>query len=309
MDSPKQARNGPSGEAQRKSAYISAPSCVDTFPIRKALEAKGVYPFSPDELDLPGRSLTQILHEAIRRADLVVAVVDPTPASSFVFFEVGFAQALEKPTLLLLMAGASPSTWVSSGIPYVRFDPVQFTGLDLALAQVLAAPHHGSKSPPSQAKHTHPLGNRADELLRELRARADSIREVELEEIVARAIRESGATSVSQDGPGDRHIDLAVWSEDLSPWVGNPLAVEFRRDIRNGADLNAVVGQFMRSMASADMPWGLLIYLRSPIDVNNAVAVPNVVAISAEGLLESLRTTGFGQLVRRLRNQRVHGGS
>jgi nucleoside 2-deoxyribosyltransferase len=53
-------------------------------------------------LDLPGQTIVQIVREVMRRADLVVAVVDRTPDSGFVFYEIGFAQALEKPTFALL---------------------------------------------------------------------------------------------------------------------------------------------------------------------------------------------------------------
>jgi hypothetical protein len=44
------------------------------------------------------------------------------------------------------------------------------------------------------------------------------------------------------------------------------------------------------------------------IDVANAIAVPNILSISAENFLEALRTVGFGDIVLRLRNQLVHGG-
>jgi len=44
--------------------------------------------------------------------------------------------------------------------------------------------------------------------------------------LIADAIRASGVPIVSTSRKGDHVVDLAVWSDDLAPWVGNPLVVE-----------------------------------------------------------------------------------
>jgi hypothetical protein len=43
------------------------------------------------------------------------------------------------------------------------------------------------------------------------------------------------------------------------------------------------------------------------VNVAKEVRLPNILTISAEELLTCLRDASFGDLVRRLRNQRVHG--
>src|SRR5207244_3982381 len=123
-----------------------------------------------------------------------------------------------------------------------------------------------------------------------------------LEEIIAQAIRDSGVTAVSQGTAEDRYVDLAVWSDDLSPWVGNPLPIEVRLTVKGKADVNAAVGHLTQALAGVHMPWGLLLYLRAEIDVVKAVTVPNILCVPAEQFLESLRETSFGDLIRRLRN-------
>src|SRR5262249_43166917 len=67
--------------------------------------------------------------------------------------------------------------------------------------------------------------------------------------------------------------------------------------------------QMARVMEQGDMPWGLLIYVRSVPNLENVPPVANIILLSAQEFLESLRTTSFGDLVKRIRNQRVHGGS
>ena len=296
-----------SAEARPTLAYISAPPSVDTRPLRQAFEAKGVHAFSPDQLDLPGL-LPDVLREAMRRADLVVAVVDPTSSSNFVFFEVGYAQGVGKPAFIFLGGDASPAVWTSMGTPYFRFDPDNPSALDFAVQQILAIPHHGTASPPNPAKRSHPIGDKADELLARLRTEGKSRKEQVLEEVVGRAVSESGVRSI-ESGEKDLGVDFVVWSEDLSPWVGNPIAIELRQNVRSGADVNAGVRHLTQAMVRGRIPWGLLIHGPSGLDVWSAIAVPNIISISAEEFVESLRTMSFGELVRRLRNRRVHGGS
>ncbi len=103
VDAIKTVQTDGSGGGRRKTALISAPSSVDTNSIRKALATHGVASFSVDQLDLPGHSLIQIMREGMDRADFVVGVVDATPASGSVIYELGYAQALEKSTLVFVI--------------------------------------------------------------------------------------------------------------------------------------------------------------------------------------------------------------
>jgi hypothetical protein len=288
-------------------AYITAPPSVDTRPLRRAFEAKGVRAFSPDQLDVPGL-LSDVLREAMGQADLVAAIVDATPSSNFVFFEVGYATGMGKPAFIFLSGDASPSVWTSSGTPYFTFDPDNPSALDFAVRQILAIPHLPTASPPTPTKRGRPIGDRADDLLARLRDEGEGANDRVLEEVVGRAIRESGVAGI-ESGERDLGVDFVVWSEDLSPWVGNPLAIELRQQVRGGADVSAAVGHLTQAMARRRIPWGLFIHGHSTLDVWNAIAVPNILAISAEDFIERLRTMSFGKLVQRLRNQRVHGGS
>jgi hypothetical protein len=307
LEMPGAVANGGTDQAGPKSAFISAPSGVDTSAVRCALEGKGVRCFSADQIDLPGQNMPQILREAMAQADLVIAVVDDTPASNLVFLEVGFAQAMGKEVAVLLLADAPTSAWLTSGTPYFRYWPEVPGTLDFGLSQILKVPHRGAKAPPNPIRRTHPIGERADELLAQLRATEDEFREGDLERVIAQAIRASGVAAVSQGKVADQRIDLAVWSDDLSPWVNNPFPIELRVTLRK-SDLNGALGGLARTMARGGMNWGLLIYVRADGDFDWPAAFPNIIAIPADEFLERLRSSSFGDLVRGLRNQRVHGG-
>lgn len=292
-----------------QTAFISAPPYTDTSGIRKELESKGVTVFSPDELELPGRNLSEIVREATERADFVVAVVDSSAASNSVFFEVGFAQAMGKPTFVLLTGNATPTPWLASGIPYFRFDPEKSGGLDFGISQILTAAHYGVKISPTPATRSHPLGDGALDLLHQLREAGNGITEAQLHTIIASAIRASGVATVSEAREADRSVDLAVWSDDLSPWLGNPIAVEFRLNIRNGTDASRAIEQLAQAMTRSNIQWGLLIYWTAAFDLTHILCIPNVLVISAEQFLKGLQDASFADLVRQLRNQRVHGNS
>lgn len=71
------------------------------FGIRGAVEDAGLYCQRADELHFTGNVLDKI-NEEIRRADILVA--DMTERNPNVFYEVGIAHTIEKPTVLLVQS-------------------------------------------------------------------------------------------------------------------------------------------------------------------------------------------------------------
>ncbi len=288
------------------SAFITAPISVDVRGIRQILERRGIETFTADELDLPGRSLSEILQDGMSRADIVVGVLGTGTSSDNVFFELGFAQAMKKRMLVFVPGDAPLSTWASTGIPYVRAELTNPQAMDFAVAQILKVPHHGSTRQ-ALVRRTRPLGEAAARLLSKLNGATAEKTEHVLREVVVEAIRQSGIDTVSESGSRDSGVDLAVWSEDFEPWVKNPLLIEIQANIDSRTAWEEVVLNLLRSMGGTGVGWSLLIYLHSPLDPAQVIRAPNILAISAEGFLSALQGMSFGELVRKLRNERVHG--
>jgi len=78
-----------------------------------------------------------------------------------VFYELGFAQALNKPTLLINYGNEAASGAFLSGVASLRYDPAKPTALDYGIRQMLKAPHHGVIARTNGVKKTCPLGERA----------------------------------------------------------------------------------------------------------------------------------------------------
>ena len=97
--------------------------------IARELRKHGIEPLDMFESGAPAEDFRQITKSAIRRADGFVLVLG-TPesaSSSWVSYELGMAEALGKPILLMLShnhtAGQLPSDL--AGLPIVSFDPKQ----------------------------------------------------------------------------------------------------------------------------------------------------------------------------------------
>jgi hypothetical protein len=93
-----------------------------------ALSEIGVEVLRFDEEVNPGASWANVITAAVRSADFVV--VDVTRQNPNVFYELGFAHALRKPTILIAStdgAGAIPS--VLAGFQFIVYEPSNLPSL------------------------------------------------------------------------------------------------------------------------------------------------------------------------------------
>ncbi len=96
--------------------------------VRRALEEGGFKVVQYRDAILPGAELTSNILDSIRQADLIIA--DVSRQNPNVLYEVGFAHALRKPTILLFNIKSNynlPSDL--AGLQYITYDPVNFHDL------------------------------------------------------------------------------------------------------------------------------------------------------------------------------------
>ena len=305
-------RSAKSRRGRERTAFITAPPATDTSVIRRLLEQQGVNTLAADELDLPGAPLSMVVMEAMGRADIVIGVLGEREESGNVLFELGVAQGLKKPTLLIAAKENATALGAATGIPYLRAEPDNFAALEFGLTQFLSAPHHGNAGPKLAQKETRPLGEYADALLARLHAhqeQGDQHPEDLLRDIIVEALEASGISTLSVgEKQGEARIDIAVWSNDLDPWIRNPLLMEVKKYLPGKGELDTLVKRFADALGSGSLNWALVIYGAAAPKAERVKHLhPHILLLSAEKFLESLRDTGFGDLVRKLRNERVHG--
>lgn len=96
--------------------------------VRRAIEEVGFKADYYRDLMQPGAEITSSIFDSIRRADLIIA--DLSRQQPNVFYEIGIAHALRKPTILLFSKKsehALPSDL--AGLQYIVYDPANLRGL------------------------------------------------------------------------------------------------------------------------------------------------------------------------------------
>lgn len=290
-----------------KTCFVLAPRGISLEILRQSLIAHGIRPLIPEELSA-GTDWASEIQRQLTLADLVVGILPTGRQSSWVLFELGQALALGRRILLI----APPK---SEGVPYtlqrllvLRTEPDNREAIDFALDQLLSAPPE-----PSVEEHRKPfrpslLGDQADALIARFEQEMKSGNELGLEKIVLDALQSSGTDAVVESQGHDRGADLAVWSDVLEPFVGNPLLIEIKRRIRDKEAATKSFRQLSSYLGASGAWWALMLYGDGPLPDDRfwSRCPPNILLMPIRSLLEALRRQSFPEIVRDLRNRRVH---
>jgi hypothetical protein len=291
-----------------RTVFLSYPARTDTSVIRRVLNDEGVDVSSDKDVG-PGMDVRASLIENMQKSDAVIAVFgDPSKAPN-VFYEIGLADGLGKPILVVSAEALDPASDLAL-YPYLRARPEDEEALRFGLGHFIRSPHHGLKPERDYHVTTKPIGELVDGLLARVRS-GPTIRENELVSIVATAIRESGvdtqASVQRRDYSTEIRADIAVWSDELESLVGNPLPIDVRSSIGTRVEAERVAENFMRAIVGAKVRWGLILFLKATQEAVGALSKYPVLAMSIEDFLEGLRKRSFGRIVTDLRNQAMHG--
>jgi len=300
----------PSGTSALKTCFISAPAGAPLGVLRASLESRGLRVLVPHDLAV-GTDWASEIQKQLSQADLVIGVLTSERQSPWVLFELGQASALGRRIVLITSPNADPIPFALHQFIVLRIDLDNQEAIGFALDQLLSAPDRPKRSPTPQSTPFVGLGTKADDLIAALDRSLASSDWQSLEQVVADALRSSGADVVVTSPTRDVGADFAVWSDVLEPFVGNPLLVEVKARIRGKAEANRAVRQLTSYLDVSGSRWALLLYGDGPDPDGQAWSgsPPNVLVLSLRSLLEALRTRAFPEVVRDLRNRRVHGSS
>ena len=274
-----------------KTCYVSAPGGVSLEVLRQSLLSHDIRPLIPEELSL-GTDLASETQRQLAQADLVIGVLPIGRQSPWVLFELGQAFALGRRILLI----ASPK---SEGIPFalqrllvLRIEPNNREAIDFALDQILSAP---PEKPPEQHRkpfYPNALGKQADVFIARLDRGLQSGSEHELLKVLADALQSSGVDAVVEHSVQERGVDIAVWSDVLEPFVGNPLIIEIKRSIPDKRIATTAFEQVSFYLGESGSRWALLLYGEGPPPDDQVWSrcPPNVLIMPMRTLLEALRT-------------------
>lgn len=293
-----------------KTCFISAPAGASLGVLRASLECRGLRVLVPHDLAV-GTDWASEIQKQLSQADLVIGVLTSERQSPWVLFELGQASALGRRIVLITSPTADPIPFALHQFLVLRIDLDNQEAIGFALDQLLSAPARQKRSPTPQSTPFVGLGTKADDLIAALDRSLASSDSQSIEQVVSDALRSSGADVVVTSPTRNVGADFAVWSDVLEPFVGNPLLVEVKARIRGRAEANRAVRQLTSYLGASGSRWALLLYGDGPDPDGQAWSgsPPNVLVLSLRSLLEALRARAFPEVVRDLRNRRVHGSS
>jgi hypothetical protein len=288
--------------------YISAPPGANLTDLHDSLMQRGIRVVVPQDISF-GSDWSEKIRSEISRADLVIGVLTNERRSQWVLFELGQAYAMGRQILLIAppKIGAIPSSL--SRFLVLRVHLKNRSAIDFALDQLLASPSPGVQRA-AKRKTAHGLGAKASDLLNDLDTALSDNDYRGLERIVVEALQSSGAEVVAEAPNPELRADLAIWSDALQPFVGNPLLIEIKARIRNSKEAREIAQQLAAATTAAGTGWGLLLYGEGPPlqTLPYKSLPPTILVHSLSSLIEQLRRRSFVEVVRDLRNRRVHGG-
>jgi hypothetical protein len=288
----------------RNKRVFIASSQADVAEVRKAMRQFDLDAVTLDQFARPGTTWVDSLHRCLNDSDMVIGIMGDRRKDTNVFFELGVASALNKPTLLFITPEYPIDHIPPSGIPYLRLDLRNEDAVMFGLKQALSLSPRDQIRRPAEGFTTQPIGPFADRLLGEL-AQAGTR---ELEDLIFDAVQASGVSTIARGSEaGGEGIDFAVWSSDLEPTITNPLLIECKSSLRHQSDVNEAIGRMFRALEAIPNGWGIVLYKGAgKVSMAAPRSLP-VVFVSAEDFLNGLRDTGLAEYVLKLRNSAVHG--
>jgi len=287
-------------------AFIAAPAGESLTVLIRELGKRDVEGYTAYDLPPATVPIATHLEQAIKKADLFIAVV-PEAASHNVFFELGMAQAMKKPLLVLVSPkfGAVPSD--IAGTLYLRIDPEDREALSFALDECINRLAKAAPRPRKVKKEEgYPLGEEADRFLSEIRNKR--MTEAELEKLVAKILRAAGAEAVIESHQREGGTDLAIWSDALQPIGGNPILVEVKDRIPSRAELLGTLNRIEVYREKSGAKLALLIVGAAMVFSGPIPFTGGVLAVLLSDLLDKLRTKPLAKAIMELRNESVHAG-
>jgi len=291
-----------------KTCLISAPARADLSVLRTVLEARGLRVFVPQDMAV-GTDWTLEIRNRVLAADLIIGILTADRQSQWVLFELGQAAALGRRIVLVVSPKADPIPFALSQFVVLRTDLDNATALGFTLDQVLSAPQPSHRKRRTQSKPSLEFGRKSNEHANAFEQLVAAQDWRLLDPMVGEVLRSSGADVVVTAPDRDWGVDYAVWSDALESFVGNPLLIEVKAILKGRNDAIHAARKLSSNLDSAGASWGLLLYGDGPDQTPELTAseFPNVLVLSVRSLLAQLSAQTFPEVVRDLRNQRVHG--
>lgn len=296
--------------------FISYAGAEPIGDLARALEGAGFQPFTAYDLPV-GSPLAEALLDQIRGAQLAVFVINDQRQALNSSVELGIATAAGLPVLIV----ASPEAElpdIAGRLPVLRLRPDDPRALDRVLAAVGEVA--SAATPSALRDEAKPLHNQALQLLNAwtalleekpaegMASPAQDQTEAHAQWILADVFRSAGIRAIREPREGGAEADFVVWDRDLEPFIGAPLLVEVVGGRWSDRRLSLKVRQLSEYLSQLPSSrWALLVLAGASSEMPDLeIEHEPVLVISLGELLSRLQGESFVDIVRMLRNERVH---
>jgi hypothetical protein len=292
-------------EKPRRKRVFIASSQADVAEVQQAMQRFDLDAVTLEQAATPGGTWVDSLHRCVNDADMVIGIMaDPRRKDTDVFFELGVASALNKPTLLFITPDYPIDFVLPSGIPYLRMDLRNEDSVIFGLKQVLSLSPRGREQTLAEGFTTRPIGHFADQLL----AKLPQTTPREFEDLIYEAITASGAQTIARGSKAEEQgVDFAVWSSDLEPTITNPLLIECKSGFLDQSRVNETIGRMFRALEAIHNGCGIVVCKEAGKVPKAAARSVRIVFVSAEDFINGLRDIGLAEYIRKLVSTAPHG--
>lgn len=291
--------------------FISAPVGVNLIKIKSILNKKGLEFIHPSEIPSSGQSISEKISKLISHADLFIAVFDNELPNGNIYFELGLAVAQKKQIIILAPSNFElPSDL--AGLLYLKIDADNIEALGFTVDQLLEAPIKKKKiRPPRKRPVTiRPRSVISSTAIEKIKLIIPDTSEYDLESLVAEILKESGISIVRQPEKRDYGVDMAIWSDDLGSFLGNPILVEIKRSLKELGQIKKITEKLLTYLDKTNSRSALVLYSEGPPsrEVQNIAGVFNIFFFQIGELVQQLQDSSLVDVIRIRRNIVVHGG-
>ncbi len=154
------------------------------------------------------------------------------------------------------------------------------------------------------SKYNNGIGTKVDKYINRLNELGDRSTEVEIENMIVEALKESGISIVRQSGNTEGAPDIAVWVDELGA-RSNPVLIEVNKFIDNNQRAERIKDQLTKYLSQIGARFAIVLYDRGFQKIYlNPILESFIYFLNVQDFLERLRSRSFGEVIRDINKTR-----
>lgn len=254
-----------------------------------------------------GLTIQELIKKKIKESDFILGVIDSKNEN--VLFELGIAYALNKKIFLITDKDFKSPTFLDGVMQFQTNYKHDTTLLKLSLKNYIQDLESRQRSKKRKSKSETLTSEEITKYKEKIQNLRSIKSEVQLIEFLTNFLTKINVKAVSElkIAKGKR-VDIAISSDHLSDYFGNPIIIEVKRGNLNKHRISGAIEQLQLYMMKSEAKIGILLYFdesgkRINWEVKNSV---NIIILDIEDFVNGIIESGFDRFLIDSRNRLVH---